>query len=226
MSNLELEYLHTDKDLWVLNKPANVSLLRDRQDDANLWQQLKASGQKPYLVHRLDKGTSGVLLVARNQPTQSALTRAFNKRQVAKYYLAWVKGAFPIGRTHHIELPLCKGRKNRYRVAAPRERIQQSGKRFHVEPDRPGVDALTHARCLRHCQGRSLLLLKPVTGRTHQLRVHLAWLGYPIVGDALYGKPKDPEQAAGRLMLHCHRLVVHGWGQFSAPPPTEFLSDD
>ena len=177
-------------------------------------------------MHRLDKGTSGALLVARSQRAQSALTRAFASRQVAKYYIAWVKGAFPVGHTHRIELALCKGRKNRYRVAAARAQIQQSGVRFHVEPDRPGLEAMTFARCLHHRRGRSLMLLKPVTGRTHQLRVHLAWLGYPILGDSLYGKRNDPEQAADRLMLHCHRLVVHGWGQFCAPLPTEFLFDD
>ena len=220
-----LEYLHTDANLWVLNKPANVSLLKDRQGEQDLWQTLKATADKPFLVHRLDKGTSGVLLVARTQAAQSELTRAFAERRVGKFYVAWVSGRFPAGQTQHIDLPLCKGRKNRYRIAAPREQIAHTGVRYHVTPDRAGVEAVTLARCLHHAGDRSLLLLKPITGRTHQLRVHLAWLGYPILGDHLYGRPETPGQSAPRLMLHCHRLVAPGWGQFSAALPGDFLPE-
>jgi tRNA pseudouridine32 synthase/23S rRNA pseudouridine746 synthase/23S rRNA pseudouridine1911/1915/1917 synthase len=212
-----LEFLHETEDFWVINKPPNVSLLADRGGDANLWETLQRRGEKPYLVHRLDKGTSGVLLVARNQATQSSLTRAFAAREIHKFYLAWVVGEFPLGPTLHVALPLCKGRKSRYRVAGERASITRTDTTYQVVQDRNGVDALTHVRCLEHASGRSLLMLKPTTGRTHQLRVHLSWLGFPILGDRLYGAPKHPEQMAPRLMLHCHRLVVHGWGRFSAP---------
>jgi len=217
-----LEFLHEGADLWAINKPTNLSLLADRNHDQNLWQILQGRGEKPYLVHRLDKGTSGVLLVARNEAAQSSLTRAFAARQVDKYYLAWVVGEFPAGLTHHVALPLCKGRKSRYRVAGERANITRTGITYGVVQDRQGVDAVTRVRCLKHEHGRSLVMLKPLTGRTHQLRVHLSWLGFPIVGDTLYGSPKDPQQAAPRLMLHSHRLLVHGWGRFSAPLPPEF----
>ena len=217
-----LEMLHEDESLRVYYKPTNISLLRDRAGSENLWRTLQAADEKPYLVHRLDKGTSGVLLVARNQTAQSQLTQAFQAQAVTKFYLAWVVGNFTCGPTHHIDLPLCKGRKSRYRVAGERADIRQQGFNFTVNQDRVGFAATTRARALKHTRTHTLLLLKPLTGRTHQIRVHLSWLGFPIVGDHLYGKPKDPQQTAVRLMLHCHKLTVPGWGTFKASIPRSF----
>lgn len=207
--------IYEDRNLRVYDKPANVSLLADRSGAENLWDKFKASGEKPFLVHRLDKGTSGVLLVARNQASQRILTRAFANRDVHKFYLAQVVGHFPQGRTFTIDLPLCKGRKSRYRVAGDRADIRLQGTGFSVRQNRDGVDAVTLARCLHHTETHSLMLLKPITGRSHQIRVHLSWLDHAIVGDPLYGKPDDPAQNASRLMLHCHRIAVPGWGSFS-----------
>jgi 23S rRNA-/tRNA-specific pseudouridylate synthase len=206
--------------LWVVDKPSDLAVLEDRQSASNIWQQFSARGLKPFMVHRLDKGTSGVLLIARDQATQSLLTRAFSQRSIRKFYLAWVCGQFPAG-THTFDLPLCKGRKSRYRVAGAREAILMRNRTFTVTQDRPGVAATTRARCLKQTDGHSLLLLTPVTGRTHQLRVHLSWCGFPIVGDRLYGRPNRPEQAAARLMLHCHRLVVPEFGRFTATVPPD-----
>ena len=151
----DIQPLTSNDDLWVYDKPAGVPLLADRTAEPDLWSTLKGRAQKPYLVHRLDKGTSGILLVARNQPAQSALTRAFNKRSVKKFYLAWVVGAFPGGATLTIDLPLRRGRKSRYRVAGERAMIQRRGNRFEVSQDREGVEAYTAARCLRHHQCRA-----------------------------------------------------------------------
>lgn len=214
------DIIYEDQDLRVYNKPADISLLRDRSGRPDFWQALQASGEKPYMVHRLDKGTSGVLLVARRQRVQSELTRAFNAQTVSKYYLAWVTGLFPCADTYRITLPLCKGRKSRYRVAGNRVDIKQNGHNFDIQQDRQGVAAVTLARGLIHSNEknpRTLLLLRPLSGRTHQLRVHMSWLGFPILGDHLYGKPNDPAQTARRLMLHCHRIVVPGRGSFTAP---------
>lgn len=218
----DIQPLTCNDDLWVYDKPAGVPLLADRTAQPDLWSTLKERPQKPYLVHRLDKGTSGILLVARNQRTQSALTSAFNQRSVKKFYLAWVVGDFPRGATLTIDLPLRRGRKSRYRVAGERAMIQRQGNRFEVSQDREGVEACTAARCLRHHQGRSLVLLKPFTGRTHQIRVHMSWVGYPLVGDHLYGQPDAPLQRASRLMLHCRHLIVPGFGSYSVPPPEDF----
>ncbi len=221
-----LNILYENPHIRVLNKPANIALLADRQSPEHIWAELKASGEKPYLVHRLDKGTSGVLLIARDQATQTALTRAFNARQIGKYYLAWVVGEFPTEGTYRIDLPLCKGRKSRYRIAGERQKITLHRKQFTVEQDRNGLAATTLARCLQHRGAHSLMLLKPITGRTHQIRVHLSWLNYPIVGDQLYGQPSQPLQRGARLLLHCHRLVVPGWGSFVAPLEDFMLNAD
>ncbi len=220
-----LKLLYQDNGLRVYDKPANIALLADRTSNVNFWQSLKTADEKPYLVHRLDKGTSGVLLIARSQAVQSQLTRAFAAQALSKFYLAWVTGAFPPGFTHRIELPLCKGRKSRYRVAGQREDISRSGRTFTVTQDREGLAAVTLARVLGHTDQHSLMLLKPLSGRTHQLRVHMSWLGFPIMGDHLYGRPADTAQQAPRLMLHCHRIVVPEWGRFTAPAPASFRVD-
>ena len=214
-----LDYLHADDDLWVIDKPSNTSLLRDRSGAPDLWQALKAQADKPYLVHRLDKGTSGVLLIARTQAMQTRLTRLFEQRAVGKFYVARVVGNMRMGVTIDIDLPLCRGRKSRYRVAGERDGIERVGRRFSVAQDRDGLAARTLVRVLKQDRETSWILAKPLTGRTHQLRVHLSWIGWPIVGDHLYGKPKDPRQTAQRMMLHCHRLVVPGVGAFVSPLP-------
>lgn len=222
---LEIQIIHRDRHLAVFNKPANVSMLADRSGEPSLWDILPAVlGTRPYLVHRLDKGTTGVLLVALDRPTQSRLTRGFQQRRVRKYYLAWVTGTLGTARTLSIDLPLRKGRKSRYRVAGPRDSIRRGERGWALEtPTQDGHDALTRIRSLYHVGGRTLLLASPTTGRTHQLRVHLSWIGHPILGDHLYGRPRAPEQRSPRLQLHCHRLVVPGVGSFNAAPADSWL---
>ncbi|MCZ6640388.1 MAG: RNA pseudouridine synthase [Gammaproteobacteria bacterium] len=216
-----LEIIFRDTDLLVVNKPSNVSLLADRTGAPNLWDEIKKSAKvgKPYLVHRLDKGTSGVLLIALNQRTQTSLTKAIQQHQVDKFYVAWVTGSLNLAGSGHIELPLKKGRKSRYRVAGLRSAIVRHDRHWRLEPPGDGGHpSHTKLRLLRNLSDRSLVLLKPTTGRTHQLRVHLAWIGHPVLGDSLYGKPQSIEQQAPRLQLHCQKLVVPGWGRFLALP--------
>jgi len=226
-----LDVLYRSSDLLVLNKPANVSLRAERSGEVGYWDQLQAElgTDKPYLVHRLDKGTSGVLLVALNPAAQRALTRAFQAREIGKFYLAWVVGRLDLTATHSIDLPLRKGRKSRFRVAGRRDQIVRTGRTWHLDAaagdaDADGHPSITRLRTLATAERRALLLLKPRTGRSHQLRVHLAWIGHPILGDHLYGNPDDPQQRAERLQLHCHRLSVPGFGTFSAPPGSGWLT--
>lgn len=225
-----LPLIYQDSDLLVVNKPSNISLLEDRSGAANLWDQLKTEFGKLHLVHRLDKGTSGVLLVARNPSLQKHLTQAFNARQVRKFYCATVLGPLALTGTGHIDLPLQPGRKSRYRIAAPRTAILRSKNHWHLDdqhlanPTSPHFPSYSRVRVLDSDTAnpdgiRNELLLAPKTGRTHQLRVHLAWIGYPILGDTIYGKPKAPEQQHERLRLHSHRLVAPGIGSFQAPRP-------
>ena len=190
-----------------------MSLLADRSGAPCLWDALERSfaeqGKRPLLVHRLDKGTSGVLLIATEPARQAELARAFNARTVRKFYVADIVGRLDLEGTGTIDLALRKGRKSRYRVAGQRDAIVRRGNTWRLSGRREdGVDATTHLRRLVGNARRTTLALHPTTGRTHQLRVHLAWIGHPIVGDHLYGKPDDPNQRAPRLALHCHRLVV------------------
>jgi tRNA pseudouridine32 synthase/23S rRNA pseudouridine746 synthase len=217
-----LDVLYRSDDLLVVNKPSNVSLLADRSGAACYWDQLtqELGADKPYLVHRLDKGTSGVLLVALNGETQRTLTRAFQARDIGKFYLAWVVGELNLTTTHSIDLPLKKGRKSRFRVAGQRAEIVQANNVWSLsKPSAEGHPSVTRLRTLEAASNRSLMMLHPQTGRSHQLRVHLAWIGHPILGDHLYGKSNDPRQQAQRLQLHCHRLQVPGYGTFATPAP-------
>ncbi|MEQ8822479.1 MAG: RluA family pseudouridine synthase [Sumerlaeia bacterium] len=214
--------LSHDADLLVLNKPPGLSLLADRSGEACLWDELsrvcaEAKWGKPLQVHRLDKGTSGVLLVALSRRAQQSLTRQFSERAISKTYLA-VTACAPDPPRGVIDLPLRPGRKGRYRVAGQREDIvcapRPGGGGFWRLARGDGSDkrdfpAQTGYRVLSTDPetGRALLMLRPHTGRTHQLRVHLSWIGAPICGDSLYGKPDAPEQSADRLMLHCWKMV-------------------
>lgn len=178
---------------------------------------------RPGIVHRLDKETSGLILIARNERTRLALSRAFAERQVEKHYLALVQGV-PRPASGSITEPL--GRhpvyKTRMAVLAKGGRPARSDYTvLHAAPDRAW----------------SLLGVRIHTGRTHQIRVHLQHLGHPILGDAVYG-PRTPVQApcppkvlarlAPRQLLHAWRLALeHPWSgealSFRLPPPGDFL---
>lgn len=212
--------VHRDDNLLVIDKPAGASLLADRAGEPCLWDALKEwcateKLPKPLLVHRLDKGTSGVLVVALRREAQSSLTRQFNEGTVRKSYLAVTCGV-PTPRAV-VDLPLREGRKSRYRVAGLREDIALDRSRTppvwylslqSTAEREKGHASVTSYRVVAEANGRALVVVRPATGRTHQIRVHLAWLGWPIAGDSIYGKPDSPEQQAPRMMLHCRGMTV------------------
>jgi len=225
------EPIDAGTDFFVFNKPSGLSVLADRRSPECLWTDLKRllpGGVRPFMVHRLDKGTSGVWVVATSQARQKQLTKAFEAHEVKKYYVARVTKAPRLTGTATIDLPLTKGRKSRYRVAGKRESIERQGQIWQLGNDKsfPGqktktaFESSTRFRRLNN----STLLLQPKTGRTHQLRVHLAWTGSPIKGDHLYGKEDDPKQQWPRLALHCHKLVLPELGVFRASAPAGFLT--
>lgn len=141
------------------------------------------------IVHRLDMETSGLVVLARNRDVHRALSHAFERREVAKGYHAVVSGRLP-AETGQICLPLIADWPNR-----PRQKIDETR----------GKPSETRWTCLDANQDSSRVWLEPVTGRSHQLRVHLNAIGHPILGDSLYGTP-DSMAAAPRLMLHATRL--------------------
>ena len=216
------DVLFDDGSLLVINKPSGVSVLDDRTGAPCLLPALKAAYARPRLVHRLDKGTSGVLLVALDRQTQRDLNRAFNARTVRKHYVAVICGHLPAGRTLTIDLPLRQGRKSRYRVAGLREEIRPTREGWTIDAQ-GGHASTTRVRTIAKGEIRTIAAVQPITGRSHQIRVHLSWIGHAIAGDHLYGAPKSEEQAHPRLALHCHRVFAPGYGTFSAPAPEDVL---
>lgn len=215
------DILYSDSECLVIDKPSGISVLRDRSGQENLFVQLQSQHPDAKLVHRLDKGTSGVLLLARTDNFRKRASKKFEDRQVVKYYVAVVTGTFPQGKTYMINLPLRRGRKSRYRVAGLRSDIIATHRGWTID-SHEGLASVTRVRALQTGPRRSLLLLKPYTGRTHQLRVHLAWIGHPIVGDSLYGAPNSDLQTYSRLMLHNHRLILTADYNFTSALPGRF----
>ncbi len=202
------EVLYADERLAVLAKPAGVSLATRRREPGAAVERLLAEvapgeaaslGLVPgdlALVHRLDVGTSGVVVLARDADAHRALVRAFSERRVEKLYLALVWGR-PRPAQGRWEWPLAPDRRDRRRMG--------------VSPG--GRSALTDYRVEGHAPHVSLVRLAPKTGRTHQIRVHLAYAGHPIVGDDLYAGPRhhavgDP---ALRRLLEPERPLLHAW---------------
>ena len=184
--------LHADPHCIVVDKPAGLPAVPGRplalHDCA--WSRVSAMHADARVVHRLDMATSGLLLFARGPDAQRALSRAFEQRGVRKRYVAVVHGEMraPAG---EIGLPIGAHWPDR-----PRRHVDH----------RNGQAALTRYRVLAVEDGRTRVELEPVTGRTHQLRVHLAAIGHPILGDALYA-PGAVQAAAPRLLLHASELA-------------------
>jgi len=150
---------------------------------------------RPGLVHRLDKDTSGLLLLAKDERSMLALQRQFKERQVHKQYLALVSGA-PHLRHGTIDAPLARDLRNRVRFKAL----------YHEERE-DQRKAITHFSVLFQWSDCAFLRIHPETGRTHQIRVHLSSIGHPVLGDRLYGNRKDKKFE--RLALHAYSLRFH-----------------
>ncbi|MDO5623412.1 MAG: RluA family pseudouridine synthase [Pseudomonadota bacterium] len=195
-----LQVLHEDPHLIVLDKPAGLLAVPGRGPDKADCLSTRAQQRWPgaLIVHRLDQATSGLMLLALDPHTQRALSAAFAERRVHKRYEALVHGHLLSPHLTHgwaaIDLPLLIDWPNR-----PRSKVDHAS----------GKPSLTHWRPLAHdaAQRHTRVQLAPVTGRSHQLRVHMQALGHPIVGDALYGPTPD---TAPRLMLHaCTLQLTH-----------------
>jgi 23S rRNA pseudouridine1911/1915/1917 synthase len=214
---IPLEILFEDDDLLVLNKAPGLVVHPGAGNqthtlvNALLHHCASLSGiggkQRPGIVHRLDKETSGCLVVAKNDAAHSALARQFAEREVNKTYLALVAG-IPKRSRGIIEVPI--GRHPVHR------------KKMHVDLRR-GRAARTEYRVLQSSGGISLVECVLHSGRTHQIRVHLHHLGHPVIGDSLYGK----KNAAPRQMLHAWKLgFTHPRTKerlfFEAPIPPDF----
>jgi len=184
--------LYRDDALIVVDKPAGMLSVPGRSESLRdcAAARVQARCTDALIVHRLDQATSGLLVFGRGAAAQRALSRAFAERRVAKRYTAMVAG-LPVPDSGSVDLPLAADWPNR-----PRQQVD-------VLRGRP---SLTHWRVLARdaAAGTTRMALEPVTGRSHQLRVHLLAIGHPILGDALYA----PQLSASRLMLHASELTI------------------
>ena len=205
--DIPLTIVYEDPDLVVVDKPAGMvvhpaaghdsgtlvnALLHRIKDLSGIGGELR-----PGIVHRLDKGTSGLMVVAKNDHAHESLSRQFAEREVEKEYGALVWGVVQAGR--RIDLPIGRDPNDRQKMSARSRRARHA------------VTRITRAR---HYRGVTLCQVAIQTGRTHQIRVHLSAIGHPIVGDATYGGRKAriaadlrPVLSLERPFLHAHRLV-------------------
>ncbi len=193
-ASAELPMLYEDDDVMVVNKPSGLlthakgglsteptvaEIIRPKTSFA-------PDTDRPGIVHRLDRDTSGVLIIAKTADAAAHLQRQFAQRTTKKTYLAATDGV-PKLAAAKIDLPI--------------DRNPSAPSTFRIDPN--GKPAQTTYRVLTSTDNQALIELDPTTGRTHQLRVHMAYLNTPILGDRVYGKPNT-----SRLMLHAHKLEI------------------
>ena len=211
---MDIPILYEDGEALVIDKPGGLPMDRPRAGGASLedhLDDLRLGFQRPPMpVHRLDADTSGCLLLARNPKALKRFAVAFEARKVRKRYLGVLVG-IPETKAGTIELALSK--------------ISSAAEGWRMIPAKKGKPALTEWRVMAESGGRALVEFRPVTGRTHQLRVHAAsGIGIPLLGDPVYGDGKG----AWRTMLHAVALEVVREGKTpiaaTAPWPAEFAT--
>ncbi len=214
-SNLDLPVLYEDDDCVVIDKPVGILAHSKGVDNPEItvasWVGLRSGFDFPSqsnrtgIVHRLDRATSGVMIVAKNQKALGALQKQFQTRKAKKVYRTLVQG--------HLKQPHAI-------LDLPIERNPKAPQKFRVGAN--GKSATTEYRVLKSLDEFDYLELRPTTGRTHQLRVHMKYLGHPIIGDSFYGG-----RPASRLYLHAYSLEItlpnRSRQTFIAAVPKDFL---
>jgi 23S rRNA pseudouridine1911/1915/1917 synthase len=198
--NIEMDIIHKDEHFMVLNKPANLAVHPTNKEDPQFtlvdWLLLNfpeignlGFTERPGIIHRLDKDTSGIIIIALSNHGQATFGKMFQNRTISKTYKAIVHGAPPASGT--IEAAIGRNKYNKTKMAVP--------------PDIAGPerDAITHYKVIEYFDNHALLELKPVTGRTHQIRIHLASIGHPILGDKVYG---EASKLISRQALHAFSI--------------------
>jgi tRNA pseudouridine32 synthase/23S rRNA pseudouridine746 synthase len=204
------EVLFIDGEAMVVNKPAGLAVHPGTRTPASLEDHLHALRfgfqRLPLPVHRLDRDTSGCLLLARNPKAHKRFQRAFENKQVGKTYVAVLDG-IPEAEAGMVDLAL--------------DKTSTAEEGWRMVPDPAGKAAVTHWRVAATANGRALVVFTPETGRTHQIRVHAAdGIGIPIAGDPVYGSGRGP------MLLHALSLRVEREGkppiEATAPLPLSF----
>jgi len=226
--NIVIEIIFQNNNFLVINKPAGLSvhplnfsdnatlvsgLLAQFPEIKNIGDKSTGAKLRPGIVHRLDKDTSGVMIVAKNQKTFTALKKMFQQRKIEKKYLAWVYGQVS-PREGLIEKALSRSKNYKKQVVAKENSIHKSR------------TAITYYKIREIASDFSLLEVFPKTGRTHQIRIHLASIGHPVVGDKLYKAPKKLRKIlAERQLLHAAKIsfsLKDKNFEFQAPIPSDF----
>lgn len=208
MAKLHSSVIFENEDLLVLNKPTGMAVQGGTGEPYGIAETLRETFEldELQLAHRLDKATSGCLVVTKNRKTMNTYHTWFRQRAIQKTYQLIVEGRWP-RELSSIDEPL-----ERFKLANGERRVR-------VNPE--GQQATTEFEVLSICRGGTWLAARPLTGRTHQLRVHTQNAGHPVVGDRKYGsrvlEPRPP-----RLMLHAQALVLPNIGTVEAPTPAEF----
>lgn len=215
-AEITLPVIYKDENVIVIDKPAGIlshskGVLNDEFTVADFFKRYTSyniQSNRPGIVHRLDRDTSGVLVGALNPETARLLQKQFSDRKVHKTYIALIDG-IPNDRSAIIDLPIGRN---------PKKPSQ-----FRVDPN--GKPAQTRYDVIETIKNHTLIELNPVTGRTHQLRVHMAHLGTPIHGDKVYGG-----ETANRLYLHAAKieLTIPGGKRmvFEAALPNDFFTNN
>ena len=206
-----MDILYTDDQILVIDKPAGIPVLPDgwEQDAPYLVKMLEEEFGKLWVVHRLDKGTSGVMIFARNAESHRALNTQFENHEAMKTYHAIVEGN-PKWDEKVTKFPLRANVGKKHRTAVD---------------DKNGKPAETHFRVIKRYQDAALVEAKPMTGRTHQIRVHAYALGHPLLGDILYSAKET--WLITRPALHAQSLslihpITNERMKFTAPHPADF----
>lgn len=210
--SIALNIAYEDVDLIVISKPAGMVVHPAPGHDSGtlvnalLFHTENLSGiggsQRPGIIHRLDKNTSGLMIVAKNDQSHSALSRQLKKRTIKRCYLALVHGIWEVD-TGTIDAPIGRGFKDRKKMAI-------AGKASRK--------ALTHFRVLKRFRAYTLLEVRLDTGRTHQIRVHMAYAGHPVVGDPDYGIGRHTQGHLSQKELGIKRQFLHAYRlEFSHP---------
>ena len=197
--NIPVPVIYEDNDIIVVNKPKGMVVHpANGNPDGTLVNAILAmckdslsgiGGEiRPGIVHRLDKDTSGLLIVAKNDEAHIKMSKQIQDRQVTKKYIALVKGVISENEAT-IDLPIGRSTKDRKKMAV----------------DAKGKNAITHFKVLKRYNNYTLLELKIDTGRTHQIRVHMSYIGHPVVGDSVYSNGKNEFGVEGQ-MLHARYL--------------------
>ena len=192
-ANFGLDILHLSHQLIVVNKPSGLLSVpgRGAGKEDSLSRRVQAEYPDALIVHRLDMGTSGIVVMARGADAHRELSAMFEERRVSKRYQALVDGCWTAAAAGEIALPMT--------VKGPKQKVDHA----------TGRPSLTRYRVIDIDTARrvSRIELEPVTGRSHQLRVHMEAMGYPIIGDDFYGTPESCAKAE-RLMLHACRIEL------------------